>query len=207
MPPAGRPGCTSGRVSDRGAGRRARRSRGEPFRRPRVPDRACEPPVGWSEVLVILAVAVLVIGPKDLPRALYTLGKIVRKIKVFTGDIQKLLDKVKELEKTLESRPADQQHPDYENIKVERDKLLKEIEELKKKLEQKPDPADQRPESEILRENLALWRHVDNLTKIIEKITPNAKSTSSNNTSGESKPSSNESKPSSSEKPSDQINQ
>lgn len=48
--------------------------------------------VGWSEMLVILAVAIIVIGPKDLPRALYTAGKFIRKIKIFTGDIQKSLD-------------------------------------------------------------------------------------------------------------------
>lgn len=50
--------------------------------------------VGWSEMLVILAVAVGVIGPKDLPRALYAAGKIIRKIKIFTGDIQKSLDRI-----------------------------------------------------------------------------------------------------------------
>lgn len=48
--------------------------------------------VGWSEMLLIVAVAIVVIGPKDLPRALYTAGKFIRKIKIFTGDIQKSID-------------------------------------------------------------------------------------------------------------------
>jgi sec-independent protein translocase protein TatB len=45
-------------------------------------------------MLLIVAVAVVVIGPQELPRALYNAGKIVRKIKTFTGDIQKSLDKI-----------------------------------------------------------------------------------------------------------------
>jgi sec-independent protein translocase protein TatB len=45
-------------------------------------------------MLLIVAVAIVVIGPKDLPRALYAAGKFVRKIKMFTGDIQKSLDKI-----------------------------------------------------------------------------------------------------------------
>lgn len=45
-------------------------------------------------MLLIVAVAVVVIGPKDLPKALYAAGKITRKIKMFTSDIQKSLDKI-----------------------------------------------------------------------------------------------------------------
>ena len=48
--------------------------------------------IGLPEFLVILVVAVVVIGPKDLPRALYMAGKFVRKFRVLTADIQKSLD-------------------------------------------------------------------------------------------------------------------
>lgn len=50
--------------------------------------------IGWSELLVILALALLVIGPKDLPRVLYAVGKFIRKIKTFTGDIQNSLENI-----------------------------------------------------------------------------------------------------------------
>lgn len=50
--------------------------------------------IAWSELLVILAIALLVIGPKDLPRVLYSLGKFSKKIKSFTGDIQKSLESI-----------------------------------------------------------------------------------------------------------------
>lgn len=36
--------------------------------------------VGWSEILLILIVIVLVIGPQDMPKAMRTLGKIARRL-------------------------------------------------------------------------------------------------------------------------------
>jgi Tat protein translocase TatB subunit len=50
--------------------------------------------IAWTEMLVILAVALLVIGPADLPRVLYGAGKFFRNIKKFTGDIQKSLEDI-----------------------------------------------------------------------------------------------------------------
>ena len=35
---------------------------------------------GWAELLIIAAVAVFVIGPKDIPNMMYGLGRIVRRI-------------------------------------------------------------------------------------------------------------------------------
>lgn len=50
--------------------------------------------IGWSEMLLVLAVAIVVIGPKDMPRALHSAGKFIRKIRIFTGDIQRSLDRI-----------------------------------------------------------------------------------------------------------------
>ena len=50
--------------------------------------------IGWSEMALIAVVSVVVIGPEDMPRMLYKLGKVTRKIKTFTGDIQKSLDNI-----------------------------------------------------------------------------------------------------------------
>lgn len=35
---------------------------------------------GWAELLLIMAVAVLVIGPSDIPKIMYGLGRIVRRL-------------------------------------------------------------------------------------------------------------------------------
>ena len=34
----------------------------------------------WSELLVIMAVALLVIGPKDIPKIMYGLGRVARRV-------------------------------------------------------------------------------------------------------------------------------
>jgi sec-independent protein translocase protein TatB len=36
--------------------------------------------IGWSELLVIVVIAVLVIGPKDVPKIMHGFGRIVRRI-------------------------------------------------------------------------------------------------------------------------------
>lgn len=44
--------------------------------------------MSWGEVLVIGAVALIVIGPKDLPKALRTLGNMVGKIRRMASEFQ-----------------------------------------------------------------------------------------------------------------------
>lgn len=48
--------------------------------------------IGWPELAVIIVVALVVIGPKDLPKALYTVGKWVRAARKVTGDFQRHVD-------------------------------------------------------------------------------------------------------------------
>jgi sec-independent protein translocase protein TatB len=44
--------------------------------------------IGWSELLLIAVVAIVVIGPKDLPDALRTLGRMMTKIRRMAGEFQ-----------------------------------------------------------------------------------------------------------------------
>jgi sec-independent protein translocase protein TatB len=44
--------------------------------------------LGWSEMLVIGAVALVVIGPKELPKTLRTLGSWARKARSMTRELQ-----------------------------------------------------------------------------------------------------------------------
>lgn len=48
--------------------------------------------IGWPELAVIIVVALVVIGPKDLPKALYTVGKWVRAARKVTGEFQRHVD-------------------------------------------------------------------------------------------------------------------
>lgn len=45
--------------------------------------------IGWTEMLVIGVVAIVVVGPKDLPRLMRTVGGIVTKMRRMAGDFQK----------------------------------------------------------------------------------------------------------------------
>ena len=48
--------------------------------------------IAWSEMALIAAVALIVIGPKDLPRVLRQVGIWVRKLRMLAGEFQKNVD-------------------------------------------------------------------------------------------------------------------
>lgn len=55
--------------------------------------------VGWTEMLVIAIVMIVVVGPKDLPSMLRTFGRTVAKLRSMAGDFQKQFnDALKEAE-------------------------------------------------------------------------------------------------------------
>jgi sec-independent protein translocase protein TatB len=55
--------------------------------------------IGWSELLLIAVVAVVVVGPKDLPVALRALGRTVSKMRKMAGEFQgQFNDALKEAE-------------------------------------------------------------------------------------------------------------
>ena len=45
--------------------------------------------IGWTEMLVIAVVMIVVVGPKDLPRMLRTTGRSVSKLRSMAGDFQR----------------------------------------------------------------------------------------------------------------------
>ena len=45
--------------------------------------------IGWTEMLVIAVVMIVVVGPKDLPQMLRTFGKTTAKLRAMAGDFQK----------------------------------------------------------------------------------------------------------------------
>ena len=55
--------------------------------------------VGWSEMLVIAVVMIVVVGPKDLPNMLRTFGRTTAKLRTMAADFQKQFnDALKEAE-------------------------------------------------------------------------------------------------------------
>jgi sec-independent protein translocase protein TatB len=48
--------------------------------------------VGWSEMLVIAVVLIVVVGPKDLPRMLRQFGRTTSKLRAMAGDFRRQFD-------------------------------------------------------------------------------------------------------------------
>lgn len=62
--------------------------------------------IGWSEMMVIGALALIVIGPKDLPKALKTVGKWVRRAKDLAREFQSGVDDMVRESELQEAREA-----------------------------------------------------------------------------------------------------
>ena len=56
------------------------------------------PQIGWFELLVIIIVAILVIGPKDFPVVLKKIGTWVGSLKRYFSDVQKNVNEITNLE-------------------------------------------------------------------------------------------------------------
>ena len=46
------------------------------------------PTIGWFEILLIVAIAIIVVGPKDFPIMLKKVGSWIGTLKIYINDIQ-----------------------------------------------------------------------------------------------------------------------
>ena len=56
------------------------------------------PQIGWFELLIIVIIAILVIGPKDFPVVLKKLGTWVGSIKKYFSDVQANVNEITNME-------------------------------------------------------------------------------------------------------------
>ena len=69
--------------------------------------------IGWSELLVIIVVAIVVVGPKELPRLMGTFGHYAGKLRRAAADFQRQFDEamrdteVAEVKKAMEAVRAE----------------------------------------------------------------------------------------------------
>ncbi len=49
---------------------------------------------GWAELLIIVAVAVFVIGPKDIPKVMYGVGRLMRRLQYARYAVTKQFDDI-----------------------------------------------------------------------------------------------------------------
>ena len=78
------------------------------------------PQIGWSEILVIILVAILVIGPKDFPVVLRKFIQIKNGIKNYVNSFQKGIDDIvqeqeKDIKKIIDINPEEKNKKKPEN--------------------------------------------------------------------------------------------
>ena len=61
------------------------------------------PQIGWSELLVIAAIAILVIGPKELPIIMKKVGGWIRTVKNYTNQFQNRLEEMTDWDVDLDT--------------------------------------------------------------------------------------------------------
>ena len=93
---------------------------------------------GWAELLIIVAVAVFVIGPKDIPQIMYGLGRLIRRFQYIKYAVSQQFDDImntgdiEELRKGVNFEHRDQSDV---NNEIEEDEDLEELNALSDKAE------------------------------------------------------------------------
>ena len=62
------------------------------------------PQIGWFELLIVVLVAILVIGPKDFPVVLRKVGNLISSTKKYFSDIQNKVNQSIDDEDSLENK-------------------------------------------------------------------------------------------------------
>ena len=60
------------------------------------------PTIGWFEILIVVAIAIIVLGPKDFPVMLKKVGSIIGTAKKYFNNIQNEVSNI-----DLEDKPVD----------------------------------------------------------------------------------------------------
>jgi sec-independent protein translocase protein TatB len=72
--------------------------------------------IAWPELVLIGAVALVAIGPKDLPKAMYTLGKWAGKARAFAHEIHSSFEQATyeaEIAEKMRQQPATPASPPF----------------------------------------------------------------------------------------------
>ena len=72
------------------------------------------PQIGWFEILIIVSIAIIVVGPKDFPIMLKKIGSWIGSAKRYTTDIQNQVSNI-----TEDKIDINEEKKNNENNKVE----------------------------------------------------------------------------------------
>ena len=97
--------------------------------------------IGWSELVVVAVVAILVVGPKELPGMLRTVGKTIGNLRRMAGDFQRQFDQaLKEAELDQVRKEVKAPFQPLEDARRSAEAFQKQVSDSVRELE--VDPAD-----------------------------------------------------------------
>ncbi len=73
------------------------------------------PTIGWFEILIIVTVAIIVVGPKDFPLMLKKIGSWIGSVKRYVNNVQSEVSSITE-------DTIDKNFNEEENVNKEKDK-------------------------------------------------------------------------------------
>jgi sec-independent protein translocase protein TatB len=75
------------------------------------------PQIGWLELLIVVVIAILVIGPKDFPIVLKKLGTWMKTIKKYFSDVQSNINEITNLDETIDKNINTKENKDINDKK------------------------------------------------------------------------------------------
>ena len=76
------------------------------------------PQIGWFEIIVVVVLAILVVGPKDFPIMLKKIGTWVSSFKNYFSDVKK---DITDIENTVEDEILSEKYPSNINDNKKKD--------------------------------------------------------------------------------------
>src|SRR5262245_64202898 len=101
--------------------------------------------IGFSELLVIALVALIVIGPERLPRVARTIGHLVGRMQRYVNDVKADINREIELEELRKMRYS-MQKAAYEMESSVQSELNKTADDLNKAVDGEKKPEEKKPE-------------------------------------------------------------
>ena len=74
------------------------------------------PQIGWLEILIIVALAIIIVGPKDFPIMLKKMGSWIGSIKRYVNDVQNQVSDITNENIDVEQKKTDEVKVDNKDL-------------------------------------------------------------------------------------------
>ena len=65
------------------------------------------PQIGWLEILIIISIAIIVVGPKDFPVVIKKVGSWIGSFKRYIGEVQNQVTNIADTDENKETKTDD----------------------------------------------------------------------------------------------------